>query len=318
MIKISVIIPIHRVDSSYLSQCLNSLYLQTLKDFEAILILNDSTKKEKNIAEECHIKDSRFKLFETDIADVSTARNIGLENTHGKYVTFLDCDDWFSEDALQKFYDLMENNLAEIGIANTQKTWNDGKKQILFNFGNRVEDALLKRIPNVGVCGFVLRNDIIKKHHIRFQEGLKLSEDRVFFSEYYLYCKKIAFNNNIVYFYRQHEKSVCLAKQTHEHAIQQIKAAIALHTILAKSPEYSKRDIKHLDRILTRMGMVAYINSGTTKEGFVQLKNFFLDNISKSKFIFYYCWFRSYVLALIGQTTFIYNLYTTIYHSLHK
>ena len=301
MTKITVIIPIHRVEASYLKQCISSLRAQTLKEFEAILILNDSTNSEKELSEKFCTEDSRFKLFKTDVADVSTARNIGLASIQGKYVTFLDCDDWFSENALQILFDLMEINQTEIGIANTQKIWDNGKKQTLFNFYNHTEDALLKRIPNVGVCGFVVRNDIIKKRHIRFKEGLKLSEDRVFFSEYYLHCKKIAFTNDIVYFYRQHENSVCKTKQTHEHAIQQLKAAKLLHNILERSSEYSKRDIQHLDRILARMGMVAYINSGTTKDGFKLLKDFFLENISHSKLIFYYCWNRAKISALIGR-----------------
>lgn len=300
-IKISVIVPIHLVETTYLSQCLSSLHSQSLKDFEVLLILNGSSSSERNIAEKYCTENPRFKFFDTDIADVSTARNIGLENAQGKYITFLDCDDWFSEDALQKYYDLLEKNRTEIGIANTQKVWNNGKTQNLFNFYNHVEKALLKRIPNVGVCGFVLRNDIVKSNHIRFHEGLKLSEDRVFFSEYYLYCNKIAFTNDIVYFYRQHNNSVCKTKQTHEHAIQQLKAAKQLRRILERSSEYTKRDIHHLDRILARSGMVAYINSGITKDGFKLLKIFFLENIFKSKFVFYYCWYRAKISALIGK-----------------
>lgn len=301
MTKISVIIPIHRVEASYLKQCLSSLHIQTLKEFEAILVLNGSTNTEIKIAQEFCTNDPRFKIFKTDITDVSTARNIGLDHVQGKYITFLDCDDWFSENALQILVDLMESSQTDIGIANTQKIWNNGKKQVLFKFCNHVEDALLKHIPNVGVCGFILKNEIIKKNHIRFQEELKLSEDRVFFSEYYLYCKTIAFSNDIVYFYRQHNASVCKSKHTHEHAIQQIKAATALHEILAKSPEYSKKDIEHSDRILTRMGMVAYINSGTTKDGIKQLRDFFLTNISESNIIFYYCWYRAKISAFIGR-----------------
>lgn len=301
MTKISVIIPIHRVDTSYLSQCLSSLCSQTLKEFEAILVLNNSTNSEKELSEEFCTEDSRFKLFETDVADVSTARNIGLGHALGKYITFLDCDDWFSEDALQILFNLIEINQTEIGIANTKKVWCTGKEKILFNFYNHIEDALLKRIPNVGVCGFVLKNDIIKKHHIRFQEGLKLSEDRVFFFEYYLYCKKIAFSKEIIYFYRQHNLSICNSKQTHEHAIQQLKAAIILHDILAKSPEFSKKNIHHHDRALARMGMVAYINSGTTPKGIAHLRDYFLNNICNSKLIFYYCWYRATISSIIGN-----------------
>jgi len=301
MTKISVIIPIHRVEASYLNQCLSSLCKQTFTEFEVILILNGSTNIETETAQEFCVKDPRFKVFKTDVADVSTARNIGLASIQGKYVTFLDCDDWFSENALQILFDLMENNQTEIGIANTQKIWDNGKKQTLFNFYNHTEDALLKRIPNVGVCGFVLKTEIIQKNQIRFQEGLKLSEDRVFFFEYYLYCKRIAFSNEIIYFYRQHNSSVCKSKHTHEHAIQQLKAAKLLHNILAKSPEFSTKDIHHLDRLLARTGMVAYINSGTTISGINLLKDFFLNNICNSKFIFYYCWYRAQISAFIGR-----------------
>lgn len=301
MIKISVIIPIHRVEASYLNQCLSSLRKQTLKEFEAILILNDSTNGEKELSEKFCTENSRFKLFQTNVADVSTARNIGLEHAQGKYITFLDCDDWFSDNALLALSDLMEQNQTEIGIANTQKMWDNGKKQTLFNFHNHIEDALLKRIPNVGVCGFVLKNEIIQKNQIRFQEGLKLSEDRVFFFEYYLYCKKIAYSNEIIYFYRQHNSSVCKSKHTHEHAIQQLKAAKLLHNILAKSPEFSAKDIHHLDRLLARTGMVAYINSGTTPQGIAQLRNYFFNNICNSKFIFFYCWYRAKISSIIGN-----------------
>ena len=301
MPKISVIVPIHRVEASYLKQCLNSLCAQTLKEFEVLLILNDSTHSEKKVVEKFHVDDIRFKLFETDIADVSTARNIGLEHAQGKYITFLDCDDWFSENALQILFDLMEDKQAEIGIANTKKVWYDGKEQTLFNFHNHVDNAPLKRIPNFGICGYVLKNEIIQTNQIRFQEGLKLSEDRVFLFEYYLHCKKIAFTDKTIYFYRQHASSVCKSKQTHEHAIQQIKAAISLRKILANSPEFSQRDIHHLERFLMRMGMVTYINSGTTKDGVSQLKAYFLNHICDSKLTFYYCWYRAKLSSLAGK-----------------
>ena len=301
MIKISVIVPVYKVPLEYLRACLDSLVVQTMQECEFIVVSDGAPEAENSTCEEYATKDFRFKFFKKEHAGVSAARNYGINQAQGEYITFLDCDDWFAENALQKFNDLMEINQAEIGIANTQKIWNSGKKQTLFDFYNHIEKALLKRIPNVGVCGFVLRNDIIKEHHVSFLEGLKLSEDRVFFSEYYLYCKKIAFISDIVYFYRQHSTSVCKTKHTHEHAIQQIKAAIALHKILAKSPEYSKKDIEHLDRFLTRVGMVAYINSGITKNGFRLLKEFFLENISKSKFIFYYCWYRAQISSFIGR-----------------
>lgn len=300
-IKISVIVPIHHGDASFLDKCLSSLCSQTFKDFEAILVLNDSTENDQIISLKYCQSDTRFKLFEIDDADVSSARNIGLKNAQGKYIVFLDCDDWLSAGALQTLYNLMESKQGDIGAANAQKVWINGKKKNLFHFENYEEEARLKAIPNFAVWGYIFKNDIIKDNYIRFCEGLKLSEDRVFLFEYFLYCKKIVFSKEIIYFYRQHNLSVCNSKQTHEQAIQQLKAAIILHNILAKSPEFLKKDIRHHDRALARMGMVAYINSGTTPKGIAHLRDYFLNNICNSKLIFYYCWYRAIISSIIGN-----------------
>ena len=295
--KITVIVPIHRIEQPFLNQCLSSLR----KEFEAILILNDSSNSEKKLSGKFCTEDSRFKLFEINFADVSAARNIGLEYAQGKYITFLDCDDWFSKDALQTLFDLMEQNQIEIGLANVQKILENDKQKILFDFYNHTEATSLKHISHTGVWSYIFKNNIIRENGIRFQEGLKLSEDRVFLFEYYSHCKKIAFTDKIIYFYRQHASSVCKSKQTHEQAIQQIKAAISLRKILASSPEYSQRDIRHLERFLTRMGMVAYINSGVTKDGVSQLKAYFFSHICDSKLTFYYCWYRAKLSSLAGK-----------------
>ena len=300
-IKISVIIPVYKVPLDYLRYCLSSLSKQTMRDCEFIVVSDGAPDAENSVCEEYVVKDSRFKFFKREHAGVSASRNYGLDQASGEFIAFLDSDDWFSECALQLFYDLIKNNQAEIGIANVQKVWNNDKRNALFNFYEHVEKISLKNIPNYAVWGYIFKKDIIVNNQIRFQEDLNISEDRVFLFDYFTHCKKIAFANDVIYFYRQHEASICNTRQTHEHAIQQLKAAKYLYEILKNSLEYSQRDIRHLERVLTRMGMVAYINSGITKEGFCILREFFLNNICSSTFIFYYCWYRSRISALIGN-----------------
>lgn len=298
---ISVIVPVYKVPLEYLRVCLDSLVAQTMQECEFIIVSDGAPEAECSICEEYAAKDTRFKFFNREHAGVSAARNFGINQAQGEYITFVDADDWFSENALQILFNIMEENQAEIGIANSQKIWDNGRRQTLFSFYNHTEKTLLKRIVHVGCWSYIFKNSIIQTNHIQFQEELKLSEDRVFIFEYYLYCQKIAFTNEIIYFYRQHSSSVCKLKQTHEHAIQQLKAAKQLHNILVTSQEFSTRAVHHLDRCVARMGMVAYINSGTTKVGINQLKVFFLENISHSKVCFYYCWWRAKISSMIGN-----------------
>lgn len=301
MIKISVLIPVHRVDSSYLDQCLGSLRTQTLIDFEALLILNDSSENEKNICSKfCH-EDSRFKQFNTNIADVSTARNIGLADAQGKYITFLDSDDLLSKSALETLYELVEKANADVGLANTKKFWNNRKEEILFNFKESSDNVSLKKIPNFAICGYIFKRDVINKFHLRFKEQLKLSEDRVFLYEYFSHCNKTAYSNEITYLYRQHDASVCHVKKTPMHAIQQIHAANYIAESLKNNPLFTKKEITHIKRSLSRMGMVAYICSGSTSCGRDEIKHSFHEFISPSAISFYYCWYRATFAALIGK-----------------
>lgn len=301
MPTISVIVPIHRVDPSYLNQCLDSLRTQTLVDFEAILILNDSSDNEKNICSRYCREDSRFYQFNTDVADVSTARNIGLTKVQGKYITFLDSDDLLPRSALEALHKLVESADTDIGLANTKKFWNKDKEEILFHFKESIGIVSLRRIPHFAIWGYIFKCDIIKKFNLRFKEQLKLSEDRVFLYEYFSHCNKIAYSNEITYLYRQHNASVCHVKKTPMHAIQQIHAANYIAETLENSSIFTKKEISHIKRSLSRSGMTAYISSGPTILGREEIKQNFYTFISPSAICFYYCWYRAKLSAFVGK-----------------
>ena len=95
MPKISVIVPVYNVEK-YLSECLDSIINQTFPDFEIICVNDCSTDKSGNILEDYSRKDNRIKIFYHQFNQgLGAARNTGLKNAHGKYVQFLDSDDYF-------------------------------------------------------------------------------------------------------------------------------------------------------------------------------------------------------------------------------
>lgn len=119
MVKISVIIPVYN-EELYLEQCLDSVCNQTLREIEILCIDDGSTDASLNILEQFANKDFRIKVFRQWNQYAGTARNLGIQKAQGKYLCFLDSDDFFAPDLLEKMYQAAEENQSEIVICEAQ------------------------------------------------------------------------------------------------------------------------------------------------------------------------------------------------------
>ena len=103
---ISVIVPVYNAEK-YLHRCLDSILAQTYKDFELLLIDDGSTDASGRICDEYAQRDPRIRVFHKANGGVSSARNVGLDNAQGEWVTFCDADDWvescFSEIDVKRY-----------------------------------------------------------------------------------------------------------------------------------------------------------------------------------------------------------------------
>ena len=102
---ISIIVPIYNAEQ-YLSECIDSLVNQSFEDIEIILINDGSTDNSSKICKEYEEKDKRINYIEIKNSGVSHARNVGVENANGKWITFIDADDWVSVDYCEKLISL--------------------------------------------------------------------------------------------------------------------------------------------------------------------------------------------------------------------
>lgn len=114
-IKVSVILPVYNGEA-YLRQCLDSLVNQTLKEIEILCIDDGSVDGSPAILREYAAKDTRFTIFTTKNQGAGAARNLGLKEACGKYLSFLDSDDWFESAMLETAYRKAEEDQAEITI----------------------------------------------------------------------------------------------------------------------------------------------------------------------------------------------------------
>ncbi len=128
--KISVIIPVYNVEK-YLRECLDSVINQTLKDIEIICVNDGSTDNSLEILKEYEKQDSRIKIIDKKNEGAAAARNLGLKSATGDYVIFFDSDDYMEFMALEKLYQNITDNNADISICKSYEFYDgDEEKQI--------------------------------------------------------------------------------------------------------------------------------------------------------------------------------------------
>lgn len=139
VIKVSVVIPVYNGKTAF-ARCLDELIHQTLKEIEIICVDDGSTEEEtKKILERYEKKDSRIRVIHQENQGAGVARNNGLAQAKGEYLSFLDADDFFEEDMLEKAYLACEAKKAEIGIFRGDR-WDDvERKTIPMNYALRME-----------------------------------------------------------------------------------------------------------------------------------------------------------------------------------
>ena len=115
MAEISVIVPIYNVEK-YLEKCLDTIINQTFKDIEIICVNDGSVDCSRNILEEYKNKDSRIKIVDKENGGLSSARNAGLKIATGKFISFIDSDDWVSSTFLEKLYKNITSYDTDISI----------------------------------------------------------------------------------------------------------------------------------------------------------------------------------------------------------
>lgn len=114
---VSIIVPIYNVEN-YLWMCLDSIEQQNYSNIEVLLINDGSPDSSGEICQEYVARDSRFHYFEKENGGLSDARNYGIERSNGKYLTFIDSDDWVEPTYIDDMYQAALKNDSEIVVSN--------------------------------------------------------------------------------------------------------------------------------------------------------------------------------------------------------
>ena len=201
-VKISIIIPVYNVEK-YIKQCLYSVITQTFKDIEIIVVNDGSTDNSLKILQEFAQKDKRIIIVDKKNEGASSARNIGIEKSQGKYIYFIDSDDWIENDAIEILYkncseeDIVYSNLCQYN-ENTKKI----KQEKIKFFTNKGEGKyFLINGEGVGPCNKLYKLSFLKENNLKFLENI-IYEDLEFNFRCFFLSQKVKFVNNVGYNYR--------------------------------------------------------------------------------------------------------------------
>lgn len=205
--KISIIIPIYNA-SKYLKECLDSIINQTYSNLEIILIDDGSNDNSYDICKEYAKKDKRIILKKKNNEGVSATRNLGIEICTGKYILFIDSDDYCNENMIEKIlYNFQNYDLIIWGYNKIYK--NKKVHYILPNKKKNIEDMI---INDESVGGYLwnklFKTSIIKENNIRFDKDIHFCEDLLFVLSYIKNINSVSYINEELYNYRMRRNSV--------------------------------------------------------------------------------------------------------------
>ena len=215
---VSIIIPVYKVEK-YLAQCIESVLSQDYSNIEVILVDDGSPDKCGLICDEFAKKDSRITVIHKQNEGLSSARNSGIDIAKGKYISFIDSDDYISEKYISTMINEFSDNNTDLVICSYYYVYshehntdslrlsrqNNHTKEMFSGM-----DLITNRFTNLRVHYTVSTNKLYKTelfNHTRFEKGV-LHEDEFIYRSIMEQCKQVVVIDEPLYYYRQRTDSI--------------------------------------------------------------------------------------------------------------
>lgn len=213
MPQISVIVPVYNAEK-YLNRCVDSILEQTYEDFELLLINDGSKDKSGILCDMYQKKDSRICVIHQENHGVSAARNRAVQVAKGKYVTYVDSDDWVAPNFLQVMIEGVQKYQGDICVTRVQVAnhLKSTKGTTCFQYEPLTTREAMNRYGKSdgsefrGPVAKLVKREIARNHP--FPEGRKIAEDLATNYRYYDAAKIVVDNRSRLYFYYINQESV--------------------------------------------------------------------------------------------------------------
>ena len=315
MADISIIVPIYNAEK-YLNKCIDSLVNQTKKELEFILVNDGSTDSSEDIIKS--YKDKRIKYFKNKNQGIGKTRNFGIDKATGKYLMFLDSDDYLDINACEKLYNKAIKEKSDLVVFDFYRVEETLKEVTINNF----KSSSLKENPNLlldinlGPCNKLIKRELIDKSNTRFNEELKY-EDTPFVTEIIKNANKISKLNEYLHYYVIHSNSETTVRD--ERVFDIIKIIDIIRN------QY--KDEKYMEDIVNKLTVRTFTNYTIQQRVQKDLKvgmkfideafSYMKKNIPNYKNNKYYET-RGILRRTVEKNKFITKVYCSIYNLLRK
>lgn len=221
MVLVSVIIPVYNVEK-YLSECLDSLSRQQFTDAEFICIDDGSEDRSLEICNKYAEKDSRFKVISQSNSGPAEARNVGIDVSSGKYIWFIDSDDYIEDGVLEKLCNLTSDGKYDViihgaNVVDDLEPIPDWIVKATSPKSKEISDFEFEKIFEIDGCRpflwlHFIKSELIKDNGLRFDEKLHIGEDQAFEILYLSKAKTVLFIEDKMYNYRMFRSDSTMQK----------------------------------------------------------------------------------------------------------
>ncbi len=216
MPEVSVIVPVYNTEE-LLPRMIDSVLAQSFRGFELILIDDGSSDKSGEICDRYVETDSRVRVVHSTNKGASAARNRGIEESTGEWITFIDSDDYVLPEYLSSMVNSGRKYKSDLVMTGLQRiSEHDPSKNVVRDWPElAVDKDNIEELYNKNILQFqkgpvikLFKNEIIKKHYVRFDEKLSRGEDALFVYSYLPYCQRMSVAPGANYIYCLREGSL--------------------------------------------------------------------------------------------------------------
>ena len=214
-ILVSIIIPCYNVEK-YVEKCISSICNQTYKNIEVIPVEDGATDNTSTILDRLQLQDKRINVIHKQNAGVSAARNTGIEAAKGKYIVFVDGDDYLAPDYVEYMLSLAVIKDSDFCLSKNCFT-EDGEPQVKTNdvqIMSKEEATALLISPRVivGCWNKMYKREFLLKNDLSFSTSLFYGEGLNFFTRASQLANNVAVGNRKVYYYRRNNEASATSK----------------------------------------------------------------------------------------------------------
>lgn len=218
--EVSVILPVYNTER-YLQACIDSLCSQTMQNMEIIIIDDGSTDRSGLIADRAAEKDPRIRVIHQSNVHIRATRNVGLSFSKGKYVIFIDADDWIEPEMISSMYEAAESNNLDLVITGTTVEYTKEKRSVRFHVNQYLEASdlasvwkLYLRVKEEKLFAYswnkLYKVQLLHDHNLLFQIESPF-EDEPFNLEFLMYAQRIGVLNEAPYHYMRNDDASLVA-----------------------------------------------------------------------------------------------------------